>query len=33
LSEAALAEIFYPDITKIDMDALIDQWNRVVLHA
>jgi hypothetical protein len=33
LSEAAVEQIFYPDITKIDMDALIDQWNRTVLHA
>jgi putative spermidine/putrescine transport system substrate-binding protein len=33
LSRDAVAGIFYPDITKIDMDALIDQWNRTVLHA
>lgn len=33
LSAAEVDQIFYPDITKIDMDALIDQWNRTVLHA
>jgi putative spermidine/putrescine transport system substrate-binding protein len=33
LSRDAMAGIFYPDITKIDMDALIDQWNRTVLHS
>jgi putative spermidine/putrescine transport system substrate-binding protein len=33
LSEAAVEQIFYPDMLKIDMDALIDQWNRTVLHA
>lgn len=33
LSRAAVEGIFYPNILKIDMDALIDQWNRTVLHA
>lgn len=33
LNQAAVAQIFYPDILKIDMDALIDQWDRTVLHA
>jgi putative spermidine/putrescine transport system substrate-binding protein len=33
LSQTAVTGIFYPDILKIDMDALIDQWNRTVLHA
>ncbi len=33
LSQAAVTEIFYPDILKIDMDALIDRWNRTVLRA
>jgi putative spermidine/putrescine transport system substrate-binding protein len=32
LSATALEQIFYPDVTKIDMDALIDEWNRTVLR-
>jgi putative spermidine/putrescine transport system substrate-binding protein len=33
LSATAVEQIFYPDILKIDMDALIDRWDRTVLHA
>lgn len=33
LSQAAIERVFYPDILKIDMDALIDQWDRTVLRS
>ena len=32
LSQAAIEQVFYPNILKIDMDSLIDQWDRTVLH-